>query len=258
MARSGLEVQKAAVKALFLREIKTRFGKYRLGYLWAALEPMAHMLILLAIFGYIMHRTMPDISFPVFLINGIIPFFVFSNITNRSIGAIEANQGLFNYRPVRPIDTIISRAILETFIYAIVYILMMTMVRLTGESFKIIDVITLILSWILLVIFSSGIGLIFMVIGKTFPETEKFLPILIKPLYFISCIMFPLHNVPKEYWPYLLWNPLVHAVELSRESVFPGYNSTGVSLNYLGFCALITLFIGLALYRTREKAMLTS
>lgn len=258
MARSGLEVQKAAVKALFLREIKTRFGKYRLGYLWAALEPMAHMLILLGIFGYVMHRTMPDISFPVFLINGIIPYFIFSNISKRSIGAIEANQGLFNYRPVRPIDTIISRAILETVIYAIVYILMMTIVGLVGESFKIIDVITLIFSWILLVIFSSGIGLIFMVIGKTFPETEKFLPILIKPLYFISCIMFPLHNVPKEYWPYLLWNPLVHAVELSRESVFPGYISAGVSLSYLGFCALITLFVGLALYRTREEAMLTS
>lgn len=258
MARSGLEVQKAAVKALFLREIKTRFGKYRLGYLWAALEPMAHMLILLGIFGYVMHRTMPDISFPVFLINGIIPYFIFSNISKRSIGAIEANQGLFNYRPVRPIDTIISRAILETVIYAIVYILMMTIVGLVGESFKIIDVITLIFSWILLVIFSSGIGLIFMVIGNTFPETEKFLPILIKPLYFISCIMFPLHNVPKEYWPYLLWNPLVHAVELSRESVFPGYISAGVSLSYLGFCALITLFVGLALYRTREEAMLTS
>lgn len=258
MARSGLEVQKAAVKALFLREIKTRFGKYRLGYLWAALEPMAHMLILLGIFGYVMHRTMPDISFPVFLINGIIPFFIFSNISKRSIGAIEANQGLFNYRPVRPIDTIISRAILETLIYAVVYVLMMAIVGLMGENFKIIDVITLVFSWVLLVIFSSSIGLIFMVIGKSFPETEKFLPILIKPLYFISCIMFPLHNIPKEYWPYLLWNPLVHAVELCRESVFPGYVSTGVSLNYLAFCSLVTLFIGLALYRLREEAMLTS
>ena len=130
MARSGLEVQKAAVKALFLREIKTRFGKFRLGYLWAALEPMAHMLILLGIFGYVMHRTMPDISFPVFLINGIIPFFVFSNITNRSIGAIEANQGLFNYRPVRPVDTIIARAMLEALIYAVVYVLLMAIVGL--------------------------------------------------------------------------------------------------------------------------------
>ncbi|MBU9818336.1 ABC transporter permease [Rahnella sp. BCC 1045] len=258
MARSGLEVQKAAVKALFLREIKTRFGKYRLGYLWAALEPSAHVLIMLAIFGYVMHRTMPDISFPVFLINGIIPFFLFSNISNRSIGAIEANQGLFNYRPVRPIDTMISRALLETLIYAIVYVLLMTIVGLMGEIFEVTKVVTLILVWFFLIIFSCGIGLIFMVVGKTFPETEKFLPILIKPLYFFSCIMFSLHNLPKEYWPYLLWNPIVHVVELCRESVVPGYISEGVSLNYLALCALITFFIGLALYRNREEAMLTS
>lgn len=258
MARSGLEVQKAAIKALFLREIKTRFGKFRLGYLWAALEPMAHMLILLSIIGFIMHRSMPDISFPVFLINGIIPFFVFSNISNRSIGAIEANQGLFNYRPVRPIDTIIARAILESLIYAFVYILLMMIVGLLGEEFEIVNVITLILTWFFLIILSSGVGLIFMVISKTMPETEKFLPILIKPLYFISCIMFSLHNIPKEYWPYLLWNPIVHIVELSRASVVPGYSSDGVSIYYLAFCSLLTLFIGLALYRNREEAMLTS
>lgn len=258
MARSGLEVQKAAVKALFLREIKTRFGKYRLGYLWAALEPMAHLLILLTIFGFIMHRTMPDISFPVFLINGIIPYFVFSNITNRSIGAIEANQGLFNYRPVKPIDTIIARAILEALIYAVVYVLLMVIVALAGEEFEVVKLTSLVLVWVLLVIFSCGVGLIFMVVGKTFPETEKFLPILIKPLYFISCIMFPLHSIPKEYWPYLLWNPIVHVVELCRAAVVPGYVSEGVCLNYLAFCALVTLFVGLALYRNREEAMLTS
>ena len=258
MARSGLEVQQAAVKALFLREIKTRFGKYRLGYLWAILEPAAHLLVLLTIFGFIMHRTMPDISFPVFLLNGLIPYFLFSSIATRSIGAIEANQGLFNYRPVKPIDTIISRAMLETLIYGGVYVVLMTIVGFMGEVFSITNVVNLVLTWGLLVIFSFGLGLMFMVLGKSFPETEKFLPILIKPLYFISCIMFPLHAVPKEYWPYLLWNPIVHVVELSRESVVNGYVSEGVSLSYLTFCALSILFLGLALYRTREKAMLTS
>lgn len=258
MARSGLEVQQAAVKALFLREIKTRFGKYRLGYLWAILEPTAHLLILLAIFGYIMHRTMPDISFPVFLLNGIIPYFLFSNITTRSVTAIEANQGLFNYRPVKPVDTIIARTILETIIYAFVYVFLMTIVGLSGEVFSVNNIISLIMTWLLLMIFSCGIGLIFMVLGKTFPETEKFLPIIIKPLYFISCIMFPLHSVPKEYWPYLLWNPIVHIVEICRESVVPGYISQGVSLEYIFFSTLVILFVGLTLYKVREEAMLTS
>ncbi len=66
MARSGLEVQQAVIKALFMREIKTRFGKYRLGYLWAVLEPAAHLMVLVGTLGYVMHKTMPDISFPVF------------------------------------------------------------------------------------------------------------------------------------------------------------------------------------------------
>lgn len=258
MARSGIEVQKAAVKALFLREIKTRFGKYRLGYFWAVLEPLAHLLILLAVLGYVMHRSMPDISFPVFLLNGIIPYFIFSKITGRSIGAIEANQGLFNYRPVKPIDTIIARSLLETLIYSAVYILLMIIVRIAGEYYSVVGLIKLVTSWALLIIMSFGIGLIFMVIGSAFQETQKLLPIILKPLYFTSCIMFPLHSVPKEYWPYILWNPIVHAVELSRESVMPGYISDGVSISYLSFCTLLVLFIGLALYRVREESMLTS
>lgn len=258
MVRSGLEVQQAAVKALFLREIKTRFGKYRLGYFWAVLEPAAHLLVLMVIFGFIMHRTMPDISFPVFLLNGIIPYFIFTNITNRSIGAIEANLGLFNYRPVKPIDTIIARTSLETLIYTAVYLILMAIVWVLGEEYSVTNILILVFSWFLLIIFSCGLGLVFMVLGKTFPELAKFLPIVLKPLYFISCIMFPIHSVPKEYWHYLLWNPIVHAIELSRESVVAGYLTDGVSLGYLALSAIIMLFIGLALYRTREEAMLTS
>ena len=258
MARSGLEVQQAVIKALFMREIKTRFGKYRLGYLWAVLEPGAHLMVLVVIFGFVMRRTMPDISFPIFLINGIIPFFIFSNISSRCINAIEANQGLFNYRPVKPIDTILARAVLETVIYVFVYSFLMITLWIIGEAISIDGIIRLILTWFFLFCFSCGIGMIFMAVGNSFPETEKFLPIMIKPLYFISCIMFPLHSVPKEYWPYLLWNPIVHVVELSRESVCAGYVSEGVSLKYLFLSSLFIMTAGLAIYRYREKAMLTS
>lgn len=258
MPRSGFEVQKAAVKALFLREMKTRFGKFRLGYLWAPLEPLAHMLVMLLIFGYLMQKTMPDISFPVFLINGIIPFFLFSNITNRSVSAIEANQGLFSYRPVRPIDTIIARTLLESFISGIVYTFLMFSLGLLGEEIQINNLILLFCVWLLLIIFSFGVGLIFMVVGHRYPESEKFLPIILKPLYFISCIMFSMNHIPADYQQYLLWNPIVHIVEISRECVVNSYHIENVSIGYLAFSSLITLFSGLALYSIHEEAMLTT
>ncbi|EFH7310434.1 ABC transporter permease [Pseudocitrobacter sp. 2023EL-00150] len=258
MTRSGIEIQRAVVKALFLRETRTRFGKFRLSYLWAILSPSAHLIMMLFIFGYVMHRTMPDISFPIFLVNGIIPYFIFSDIAVRSLKAIEANKGLFNYRPVKPIDTIIARALLETMIYIMVYAVMMGVLWLVGEEFSLARMLLLICTWFLLVILSCGIGLIFMIIGSLYPESEKFLPIIIKPFYFISCVMFPLHAVPKDYWPYLLWNPLVHVVELSREAVVENYISDGVELSYLAFCSLVVFFVGLISYRLLEESVLTS
>lgn len=67
-----------------------------------------------------------------------------------------------------------------------------------------------------------------MVVGKTFPEMEKFLPILIKPLYFVSCIMFPLHAVPRELLALISSGTLsCISLNLSRECVVAGYESQG-------------------------------
>lgn len=258
MIRNGFHIQKATVTALFLRELKTRFGKYRLGYCWALLEPVLHLFVLWIVFDYVMQRAMADISFPVFLLNGLIPYFLFSNIATRSINAVEANQGLFNYRPVKPVDTIIARTILELFIYIMVYFLLMTLLLISGETIDHVNLISLFTVGFLLVVFSFGCGLIVMVAGNAFPEMEKFLPVIIKPLYFISCIMFPLSSVPKEYWRWLTWNPLLHAVELARGAVARSYQSDGASLAYLAISTLAVLFVGLLLYRNREEAMLTS
>ena len=49
--RTAWKIQKSVIYAFFARELKTRFGDYQLGYVWALLEPVAHLLILLAIFG---------------------------------------------------------------------------------------------------------------------------------------------------------------------------------------------------------------
>ena len=38
------------IRAIILRETRVRFGRKRLGYLWALLEPMLHILALSGIF----------------------------------------------------------------------------------------------------------------------------------------------------------------------------------------------------------------
>lgn len=74
--RSGIKVMMAALHALLMRELQTRFGSYRLGYLWAPLEVLLQVLLLLIIFGTVMQRVLPGMNYSLFLVSGMVPFFM--------------------------------------------------------------------------------------------------------------------------------------------------------------------------------------
>lgn len=76
----------AAFHALLMRELQTRFGSYRLGYLWAPLEITLQMVIMLVVFGAIMKRALPGMDYMLFLVAGFTPFFMMQKIANRSLG----------------------------------------------------------------------------------------------------------------------------------------------------------------------------
>ena len=54
--RNSWQIQRAVFLALFIRELKTRFGKYRLGFFWAMIEPIVHILVLTILFSLLRDR----------------------------------------------------------------------------------------------------------------------------------------------------------------------------------------------------------
>ncbi|MDE5592107.1 MAG: ABC transporter permease, partial [Helicobacter sp.] len=114
------------ISALFLRELKTRFGKNRkLGYFWVIGEPMLNILFFLIIVTLIRAQSIPQVPFTMFLVTGIVPFFMFKNIITQIIAGVSANTALLAYKPVKPIHIFIARAFLEVCIYSFVFVLFM-------------------------------------------------------------------------------------------------------------------------------------
>lgn len=257
--RNGLRVMYASIKALFLRELQTRFGQYRLGYLWILLEPALHIGILLLMFGTLSTRIVPGIDYEIFLINGILPFFMFRTTLAQSLGAVQANKGLFSYKPVKPIDTIIARSFLEFFLHFTAFVFFTLVLLWFGFSMSFEAIPQLLGFWVLLFLFSFSMGLIFMVIGDISPEINKIFTTLFFILYFISGIIYSLHLIPPQYQIYLLWNPLVHIIELMRHAVAPSYPLVdGISLLYFLTWLVGSLFLGLLLYKRYEQRMVKS
>jgi len=258
--RSPFTIVKSVIFALILREVQGRFGKNRLGAFWFVFEPMAHVLILLLIFSTLRNRYIPGIEVPLFLMQGIIPFLIFRNITLKGMEAVNANRGLLAYRQVKPFDMITARALVEVMLMGCVYLLILAAL---GWFFGYDVAIQQPLQWLLTLMIGGalalGSALIFCVLIDAIPELASMIRIMYMPLYILSGVIFPLWVIPKDFLPLLLWNPYLHLIELLREYSIAHYPRVAeINLAYPATCAVLTLFIGLGLYRARHLRLIAS
>lgn len=254
--RSGLKVMGAAFHALLMRELQTRFGSFRLGYLWAPLEVLFQVAVYLIIFGAIMNRVMPGIDYMLFLVAGLVPYQMFRRIANRSLGAVEANKGLLMYRSVRHFDVIFARSFLELVIYFFTFLLLLVFLAFLGIgiSFSHLDIV--LLCWLTMFLFSLGVALIMMMIGYYANELGKVVSIIFTILYFTSGIIYSITIVPEPYINYLLYIPFVHNLELIRHSLAPSYPDYHIDFMYFIKWMLTVDLIGLLMYKAFERDLI--
>ena len=255
--RGGIEVMYASIRALFLRELQTRFGHYRIGYVWALIEPALNVIFMLILFGAIVKRVLPGIDYTIFLLNGILPYFAFMRSVTQSIPAIEANRGLLSYRNVRPIDTVIARTGLEFVLYFVCYLLLSAVMLWFGFSISFSFIPSLLVYWLCLIILTLGMSSIMMVVGELSKEIGKLVSSFSIILYFMSGAILPLHSVPEQYLNYFMWNPLAHLFELMRHAVSPSYSVvSGTSFGYFLVCMIVVLFLGLLLNQSLSERLM--
>jgi len=255
--RSSLRIMKSVIFALVLREVRGRFGAKRMGAFWFVFEPLAHVLLLTAIMTIVRQRTIPGMDAPVFLVAGIVPFLLFRNIALRGMEAVNANQGLFAYRQIKPFDCMLARAIVEFFLMACVYVVLIFGLGFwCGYGIGIDRP----LEWFGLIglglLLGGSMGLIFAAIVDVLPEIRTFIRLLFLPLYLLSGVIVPPWRLPEQMLSWLTWNPLLHLVDLIRAAVFPHYPHTPqISLSYVIECVLVAWFISMAIYRGRHRRM---
>lgn len=257
MKISKYQVFRNVVSALFLRELKTRFGESRLGYLWIIIEPLLHIIMLLVIFGIFRDRMMPQVTFPLFLVTGLVPYFLFKHIVNSLMGSIPANSALFSYKPVRPIAVYVTRTMLEILIYSAVFAVIVIGFLWFGiASVNIAFPLELMGIVLLIVLFSITIGIALSLLVHKVPSVKIAVKIIFTLLYFLSGIMYPLWIIPSEYLVYLEYNPVLHLIELFRESFFAYYpHVDGISASLPVWITLSVGFIGLWFYTKRETLL---
>ncbi|HHQ4571998.1 TPA: ABC transporter permease [Aeromonas veronii] len=256
--RTSLQVLRDVTFGLLIRELKTRFGSYRLGYAWALLDPLLMISAFSVIFGLRGHSGFGGAPAPLFIAASYLPFLFFKDVVNKLQSSVSANMGLFCYRQVTPFATFIARFVLEVMVGMVVGCILVLGLLWFGFDAIPADPLQVILGYLLLMVFSFSLGIVFCVLVSLVPEANKFLNLLMMPLMFISCVMYPLATIPSQYQHWFLWNPLVHALELIRSGWIAGYSSPNVSWVFFSSVTLILLTFAMSCYRLSHRKLIAS
>lgn len=248
--RSPLAVTLAVWRAIFLREALDRLFDMRAAWFWLLMEPVLHIAFITFIFTVIRMRTVGGIDVAVWIIVGMLAFFMFRRTAMQVMHAVDSNKPLFAYRQVKPFDTSIVRGGLEAFLMVMVAMVILTAAAFLGHDVFPDDPLLVLVAIFGLWLFGLGYGLVASVLMALVPETEHILKIVMLPLYLISGVIMPISAVPQPYRDILLINPLVHGLELVRQGFSSYYHMVpGVSIGYLYMWGIVSLFFGLMLYR---------
>jgi capsular polysaccharide transport system permease protein len=259
--RNAWEVQRAVVFALLQREMKARVGGQWIGAVWTLFEPLSHVLVLLTIYTVFLNRQGPllSIEYAVFLVTGMLPYFLFQNLALRLMDGIESNRGLFSYRQVKPLDTLVSRAIVEALMNLFVYAF--TLALLGWMGFHVWPTAPLELLGVqgLMFCLGAGCGILLAVLSDRRPKVKTFVRMLLIPLYLASGVLFPVDLAPNDALQWLLLNPLLHLIEMSRHAFIPEYVPLPqVTWRYPAIFTLSVTALALLLYRADRRRLTTS
>lgn len=256
--RSAFGIFSSVVNALFLREIQTRFGTKKFGYIWALVDALSKIIVFSVIKTLVSSSAMPQIDFPVFLATSFLAYNFFQHIVKKSMDAFDANSALFVYRQVRPVDAIIARALVEFMVLVSATAVLVGIGAYFGFDMAVKDINMVIVAFVWIGIFGLSLGLLFAVLTVYFPNFGRVVNLLFTPLFFLSALFYTLESLPPVARELLLYNPLVHFMEMIHGFYFATLNTDFVNYTYMAAWTLLPLFLGLWLYRHSEKRIIAS
>lgn len=214
------------------------------------------MTYLIFIYTVIRVHTVGGIDTVVWLIGGLLAFFMFRRTGTQVMNAVNANQSLFAYRQVKPVDTLLVRGGLEAVLMFINLCLLLMGAALFGHSVVPADLLAVFKAFFGLWLLGMGFGLTTSVIVELVPEAGKILKLVMMPLYLLSGVMVPISAIPQPYREWLLLNPVVHGVDAVRLGFSPYYHAgSDLDVGYMYEFALISVLLGLALQRRFQSRL---
>lgn len=248
MAELILEIYRyrELIWALALKELKIRYKRSVLGFMWALLNPMLLMLVLTVVFSTIMGGGIKH--YAIFLLSVLLPWTFFSQSLSYAAESIVGNGDLIKKvrvpKLIFPVAAVVSNMI--NFLLSIIPLILIVLVM--RHPFY-ATWLYLPVPLLALTIFTLGATFFFAAANVYYRDVAHILQIVLQVWFYLTPIIYDIKMFPAKYqWVFKL-NPVIFVMNGFRLSVYYGMLPALESIVASFVCAFISLAIGFALFR---------
>jgi ABC-2 type transport system permease protein len=234
------------VWALVLRDLKVRYRRSTIGFLWTMLQPLLMMLTFQLVFAALFRFEIPNYS--VYALAGILFWNFFQQSIVASMNSLRGNAALLQKLPIPravfPLATVLSGLVNLGF----ALLTLIALLLVTGHPLR-PALLFLPVAILLAAAFTLGAGLLLSPLAVFFSDVVEFVGVVLGVLFYLTPVFYPMDIVPARFRPLVRFNPIRSILEVFRDPVYQGEVPPLTHLAVAVVVAALALAIGIFTFR---------
>lgn len=235
------------------RDLKVRYAQTALGLVWAFLQPLVTLLLLVIIFGKGLKLDTGSIPYPLFALSGMAAWTYFSFVLQQSgnsiIGAQEMVKKIYFPRLIIPLSKSIT-GFVEFSVTFIFLLVLMIYYQLPLTS----NLIYFPLFLVAVIVISLGAGIWMSALTIRYRDLQHMVPFIVQIGLYASPIAYKATIIPEKWRLLYYFNPMAGVIDgfrfsLLGEEISWYYASISISIG------IVLFFTGIFYFKKVERIM---
>jgi ABC-type polysaccharide/polyol phosphate export permease len=234
------------LRSLTSRNLKVKYQRSTLGFLWTLLNPLVTGGVLVLVFGYVVRIPVPD--YWAFLLSGWFAWSFLQYNLSSATYVLGAHGALRRSVAFPDEILILASAISRLAEYGIEMLLVLIALvafhhHSVPSSFVLVPVLV-----VLLVLLAIGLMLPLATLSVFYTDVQHALPAALLTLFYVSPVFYPVSLVPEHLRPLMLFNPIAPLLTLHHVVLFEGRWPSPELLGAASAASVILFLLGYAIF----------
>ncbi len=240
------------IATLVVRDLRVRYRRSVIGFLWTMLQPLLMMLVLYGVFSTLMRMAAPRFesrSYAIYALAGILFWNFFSQSIVASMNSLRGNAPILKKLPVPfvvfPVTTVISGIVNLLFALVPMFGIMIFTGHPIGMAMFFLPV-----SILLVALFTLGAGLLLSPLAVFFNDVIELVTVCLTLLFYLTPIFYDLSILEGNLaYQVIRFNPIRSILEVFRDPIFFDKVPPLTHLTVAGGITLAILALGIFVFR---------